>query len=83
MVGLLRAEGEHRLAGSVPGLRFYEWCGCPDDFCSSFYTGPRPAHPYGPEHRNVVLSPHDCMMVLDVVSHAIRYVEILYRGTLR
>ncbi|HEU4954289.1 MAG TPA: hypothetical protein VFT28_06940 [Gemmatimonadales bacterium] len=83
LVGLLRAEGEHRLADSVPGLRFHEWCGCPDGFCTSFYTGPRPTHSYGPEHRNLVLSPSDCMLVLDVVRNEIRYVEILYRGALR
>lgn len=83
LMTLLRAEGEGRLAATVPALPFHEWCGCPDGFCRSFYTAPRPAHPYGTGHRNIVLSPTDCMMVLDVIHNRIRYIEILYRGELR
>jgi hypothetical protein len=55
LAAALSACGEDRLADQVERLRIVEVCGCGDDFCQSFYTGPKPAGAYGAGHRNVCL----------------------------
>lgn len=82
LVDLLRAEGEDRLASSVPFLNFWAWCSCGDDYCKSFRTAPPPKGAYGAGHRCVSLLPEKGMIVLDVVHDEIRFVEILDRGSL-
>jgi hypothetical protein len=58
-------------------------CSCSDDFCASFYTAPKPAGRYGPQHRNLELAPAKGMIVLDLVDDRIVYVEVLYRDDVR
>jgi len=43
----LRADDAADLADQVRGLSIAAVCSCGDDFCSSFYTGPRPPDPVG------------------------------------
>ncbi|WP_394825706.1 hypothetical protein [Pendulispora albinea] len=80
---LLRADGHHALARACPDLEVAEPCGCGDDFCGGFYTGPRPNGPWGSGHVNVVLRPKVGMVILDVVDGQIRFVEVLYRKDVR
>ena len=80
---LLTEAGEPELAVQVPTLSIYERCRCEDDFCSTFYTQPKPDGAYGPSHRNVVLAPDDGTVILDVVEHQICCVEVLDRPEVR
>ena len=80
---LLGEQGEHELAAQVPELRIVERCRCGDDFCGTFYAQPRPKGSYGPNHRNVELSPKVGMLILDVVDGKIACVEVLYRDDIR
>lgn len=83
LVAALQEEGENDLASQVGSLHVLQQCGCDDDFCQSFYTGPVPAGAYGPGHRNVGLSPDKPgYLILDVVKDAIMYVEVLHRPPL-
>ncbi len=83
LVAALHAEAEERLADQVGDLRIVEVCDCGDDFCQSFYTGPRPVGAYGEGHRNVCLdAPWPGDLVLDVIDDDIRKVEVLYRPPL-
>src|SRR5690349_21732677 len=54
---LLIEQDEPGLAAQVPGLRIVDRCRCGDDFCSMFYVLPKPNGAYGPDHRNVALTP--------------------------
>jgi hypothetical protein len=76
---LLTQQGEDALASEVPTLTIVDRCRCGDDFCSGFYTAPKPNGAYGPGHRNVVLDPANGMIILDVVHGSIQFVEVLYR----
>ncbi|SDL12930.1 hypothetical protein [Nonomuraea jiangxiensis] len=78
LVACLREEGEENLAVSAWDIRFYEECGCGDDFCQSFYTAERPDGAYGPGHRCVPLIPSKGDLILDVVEGRIMFVEVLY-----
>jgi hypothetical protein len=80
---LLIAAREPGLAAQIEGLEIVERCHCNDDFCSSFRTAPKPSGAYGPNHRNVSLEPDQGMIILDVVSERIVYVEVLFRDDLR
>jgi hypothetical protein len=80
---LLLNEGEAELAAQVPGLRVLDRCRCGDDFCGTFYVQPKPKGSYGPNHRNVVLSPKEGMLILDIVDGRIACVEALYRDDVR
>lgn len=83
LAAALRAEGEDRLTDKVDQLCIVDVCGCDDDFCQSFYTGPKPAGAYGDGHRNVCLdAPWPGYLILDVVHDDIMYVEVLYRSPL-
>jgi hypothetical protein len=53
---LLKKQGEAALAAQVPQLKVVDRCRCGDNFCSSFYTQPKPEGSYGPGHRPVALS---------------------------
>ncbi len=80
---LLTDRGEPELAAQVPGLAILDRCRCGDDFCATFYTQPKPEGSFGPGHRNVVLTPDEGMLVLDVVTGEIACVEVLDRKDVR
>jgi len=80
---LLVQQGEPELASQVPTLAIFDRCRCGDDFCTTFYTQPKPEGGYGPGHRNVRLMPEEGMLILDVVSEKIAAVEVLYRDEVR
>jgi hypothetical protein len=71
------------LAGKVEALEIVERCRCDDEFCSSFYTAPKPNGQYGPGHSNLMLSPEEGMIILDLVDAEICYVEVIDRRDLR
>lgn len=48
---LVKKQGEVELAAQVPQLKVVDRCRCGDNFCSSFYTQPKPEGSYGPGHR--------------------------------
>ena len=48
-----------------------------------FYVLPKPNGAYGPDHRNVALTPNKGMLILDVVGEKIAAVEVLYRDDVR
>lgn len=79
LVKALTEAGELELASQVNSLRIVELCGCDDDFCASFYTGPKPDGGWGSNNKNVVPPIETGMVVLDVVDGIIRYVEIIDR----
>lgn len=76
---LLKKHGESALAAQVPTLTIVDRCRCGDDFCSSFYTQPKPDGAYGPDHRSLDLDAEKGMVILDVVSGLIAHVEVLNR----
>ena len=80
---LLKKRGEVELAAQVPQLKVVDRCRCGDDFCSSFYTQPKPEGSYGPGHRCLDLDAAEGMLVLDVVAGTIAHVEILNRNDIR
>ncbi len=80
---LLFEIGEPSLAAQVDELVIVERCRCGDDFCSSFYTAPRPRGPYGAGHYTVALSPHTGMLQLDILDNQIISVEVLFRDDLK
>ncbi len=80
---LLEAEGETELARQVAELSIVDRCRCGDDFCSTFYTQPKPKGSYPPGHRNVILEPERGMIIVDVVENMIMSVEILNRDEVR
>ena len=81
---LLETQGERQLAAQVPHLRIFGRCFCGDDFCSRFYTQPKPEGAYGSGHRNVRLFPDDgALLILDVVDAEIACVEVLDRQAVR
>jgi hypothetical protein len=80
---LLAKAGQPELAAQVPGLRIVDRCRCGDDFCSSFYTQPKPQGSYGAGHNTLELDPDEGMILLDVVGGAIAHVEILNRDDIR
>jgi len=80
---LLEEHGEPEFAAQVPGLMIFDRCRCGDDFCSTFYTQPKPKGGYGPGHRNVRLMLEEGMLILDVVAGEIPCVEVLDRKDVR
>ena len=80
---LLEEQSEPELAAQVPSLAILDRCRCGDDFCSTFYTHPKPEGGFGPGHRNVRLMPEDGMLILDVVAGEIACVEVLDREDVR
>jgi hypothetical protein len=80
---LLVKKGELELAAQVPRLAIVDRCRCGDDFCSSFYTQPKPEGKYGPDYRCIELDPAQGMLLLDVVVGAIAHVEVLSHGRIR
>jgi hypothetical protein len=80
---LLAEAGEPKLAAQVPTLRVFGRCSCGDDFCSTFYTQPKPEGAYGPHHRNVVLAPDEGTVILDIVGEQVCCVEVLDRPEIR
>jgi hypothetical protein len=80
---LLKDQGEVELAAQVSQLAIVDRCRCGDDFCSSFYTQPKPEGTYGPGHRCIDLDAAEGMLVLDVVAGKIAHVEVLNRDDIR
>lgn len=80
---LLAAQGESDLAAQIAGLKIVDRCRCGDDFCSTFYTLPKPDGAYGPYHRNVELEPETGTLVVDVNDDQIAAIEVLYRDEIR
>jgi len=74
----LRFDDGAELADQVLGLSITAVCGCGDDFCASFYTGPRPDGRWGQGHENVTPETATGMVILDVVDGRIRFVEVLH-----
>jgi hypothetical protein len=83
MSALLVEAQEPKLAAQIPGLEIVDRCRCGDDFCATFYTQPKPVGSYGPQHRNVALTPSEGWLILDVVAGQIMCVEVLYRDEIR
>jgi hypothetical protein len=80
---LLIEQDERELAVQLPTLRIVDRCRCGDDCCATFYVRPKPKGSYGLDHRNVLLTAKDGMLVLDVVGEEIAAVEVLYRNDIR
>jgi hypothetical protein len=80
---LLREHGEPELAAQVSTLAIVDRCRCGDDFCSSFYTQPKPKGAYGSEYRAIDLDAARGMVIVDVVSGRIAHVELLNRDDVR
>lgn len=80
---LLVAGGYAELAKQVPVLRIVDRCRCGDDFCSTFYTEPKPQGSYGAGHENIELDAERGMIILDVVKGRIMCVEVLNRDDVR
>jgi hypothetical protein len=81
----LREGDETELSDQVGTLIVWGRCPCGDDFCSTFYTGPRPIARWSDEgeHRTIPLRVSNGMINLDVVSGIIREVEVLDRPDLK
>jgi hypothetical protein len=83
LTAALIASGEDVLTDQVDRLRVVEVCGCADDFCQGFSTGPKPSGAPRDGYRNVSLDPPwSGELNLDVVHDNIVYVEVLYRSPL-
>lgn len=81
---LLTEAEEGELAKQVLDLKIFERCSCGDDFCSTFYTQPKPKGAYGSGHRCVRLFPvAGSHLVLDVVAGKIACIELLDREDVR
>src|ERR1700722_2615312 len=80
----LQDDDESDLADQVGSVLVWGRCPCGDDFCSSFYTGPRSRGPWSDEgeDRTIPLLGSSGMVNLDVVAGNIRYVEVLDRPDL-
>ena len=79
----LSNQGEAELAAQVSQLTIADRCRCGDDFCSSFYTQPKPKGHYGPGHRCLDLDAAEGMLLIDVVEGKIAHVEVLNRDDVR
>ena len=79
----LVSQGERGLASQVHTLPIVEPCGCGDDFCISFFTGPRPDRRWADEgdFENIEVAVSTGYTILDLVDGIIRYVEVLYWWT--
>jgi hypothetical protein len=80
---LLAKAGKPELAAQIPGLVIVDRCRCGDNFCSSFYTQPKPEGRWGPDHDCLDLDAEEGMVVLDVVAGTIAQVEVLNRDDVR
>jgi hypothetical protein len=80
---LLKRQGEPELAAQVSHLAIVDRCRCGDEFCSSFYTQPKPDGRYGPDHRCMDLDADEGMLIVDVVADTIAHVEVLNRDDIR
>jgi hypothetical protein len=80
---LLKRQGEPELAAQVSHLAIVDRCRCGDEFCSSFYTQPKPDGRCGPYHRCMDLDADEGMLIVDVVADTIAHVEVLNRDDIR
>jgi len=80
---LLKKQGEAELAAQVSQLAVVDRCRCGDDFCSSFYTQPKPEGHYGSSHRCFDLDADEGVLLVDVVAEKIAHVEVLNRADVR
>ncbi len=79
LCALLEASLHAELLEQIPSLRIHDRCRCGDDFCSTFYTAPRPKGAYGTGYWALPLRPETGMVILDLVNQQIVCVEVLYR----
>jgi hypothetical protein len=85
LAAALERDGDQSLAEQVATLEVWDYCGCGDEFCGSFYTAQKPSGPW-PKlgvHSTVAPSVRKGMVILDVLDGVIRYVEILNRPEIR
>jgi hypothetical protein len=80
---LLKKQGNTELAAQVSTLAILDRCRCEDDFCSSFYTQPKPREEYGLKHDTFDLDADKGLILVDVVSGVIAFVEVLNRDDIR
>lgn len=80
---LLREGGRPDIAEQIGQMQLVDRCRRGDDFCATFYTGPRPEGSYGPNHENVELPAREGMIILDLVDGSVQAVEVLYRDEIR
>jgi hypothetical protein len=80
---LQKNQGEVEIAAQVPQLTIVDRCRYGDDFCSSFYTQPKPEGHCGPSHRCMDLDATEGMLLVDVVERKIAHVEVLDRADVR
>jgi len=80
---LLLKCGEPDLAAQIRLLHIVDRCRCREDFCATFYTEPRPGGSWGAGHRNISLDCEQGMLILDVVDHKLKCVEVLDRPEVR
>ncbi|MCG8379493.1 MAG: hypothetical protein MI865_08480 [Proteobacteria bacterium] len=71
------------LAAQISELEIIDKCRCGDEFCSSFYTAPKPEGGWGKGHKNIMLKPETGDFILDVVGNRIVHVEILDRKDIK
>jgi hypothetical protein len=75
--------GRPDIAEQIGRMLLLDRCRCGDDFCATFYTGPKPGGGYGPNHENIELAAEEGMIILDLVDGGVQCVEVLYRDEIR
>src|SRR5437763_6815286 len=80
---LLREE-EPDLSEQVASLVITEPCGCGDDFCASFYTGPRPSDS-GSAREGIyqTVAGGEFVFAASLVDGRVYYIEILSRPEIK
>jgi hypothetical protein len=71
---------EAELAVQVPGLMILHRCRYGDDFCAAFYTQPKRAGSFGPDHRDGALTSDEGLLILNIFVGEIACVEFLKRN---
>ncbi|MGE5682604.1 MAG: hypothetical protein ACM34K_17185 [Bacillota bacterium] len=80
---LLMKKNAKILAQQIDSLRIVELCNCGGEFCSTFYTLPKPNDRWDGELYSVELERKNGIIVLDVVDNKIAQVEILFRNDIK
>lgn len=80
---LLIKKNEIELAQQIDSLRIIELCSCDEEFCSTFYTLPKPDDRWDGDLLSIELERKNGIIVLDVVDNKIAQVEILFRDDIK
>lgn len=80
---LLIKKNANELAQQIDSLRIVELCDCGGEFCSAFYTSPKPNDLWDGELYSIELEKKNGLIVLDVVDSKIVQVEILFRDDIK